>query len=340
MEHREWLAQLEEIDEEALEPELGICDAHHHLWDRAGHLERYLFDELREDVESGHRILSTVFVDCMAMYRADGPEAMRPVGETEFAAGIAAQSASGLYGSLRAAAGIVSHADLRLGDGVRAVLEAHLRASPDHFRGIRHASGWDASPEIGNSHTSPPAGLLADATFRKGFAHLGKLGLSFDAWLYHPQIPELVDLARAFPETVIILDHFGGPLGIGPYAGRREEVHADWRGNIEALAACPNVCVKIGGLQMPLNGFGWHERPRPPGSEELAGAIRPYTLATIDAFGPERCMFESNFPVDKISCSYRVLWNAFKRVVQAFTDDEKRMLFHDTAVRVYRLDGC
>ncbi len=339
MEHREWLAQVDEVDEEALEPEIEICDAHHHLWERKRPRDRYLFDELREDVETGHRVVSTVYVDCVAMYRADGPEPMRPVGETEFAAGIAAQSASGLYGSLRAAAGIVGHADLSLGDAVCVVLEAHLRASPGHFRGIRHASGWDASPEIANSHTAPPSGLLGEGTFREGFAHLGKLGLSFDAWLYHPQIPELVDLARAFPETPVVLDHFGGPLGIGPYAGRRDEVFSDWRGSMEALAACPNVSVKIGGLQMPLNGFGWHERPRPPGSEELAEAIRPYTLATIEAFGPERCMFESNFPVDKISCSYRVLWNAFKRVVRGFSGDEKRMLFHDTAARFYRLAG-
>jgi predicted TIM-barrel fold metal-dependent hydrolase len=329
---REWLAQARE---EILEPALPICDPHHHLWDHPGN--RYLLDELLEDLGSGHNVVSTVFVECAAMYRADGPEEMRCVGETEFVQGVAAMSASGRYGGIRAASGIVSLANLSLGSRVKAVLEAHLAASPNRFRGIRHAAGWHASPDIRNSHTNPSKGLLGDKGFREGFAELAPLGLSFDAWLYHPQIPELTDLARAFPGTTIILDHFGGPLGIGPYEGRADEVFADWRKAVDDLARCPNVVVKLGGINMAVNGFGWHKRALPPTSEELAAATQRYYLHTIEKFGVQRCMFESNFPVDKISCSYAVLWNSFKRIAGRFGSAERAALFHDTAARVYRL---
>jgi len=320
--------------EEILEPERPICDPHHHLWDHPG--RRYLIDELLADTGSGHNVVATVFVECMSMYRASGPPEMRPVGETEFVNGVAAMSASGGFGATRVASGIVSFADLALGDRVGAVLDRHLAASP-RFRGIRHAAGWDASDQIRNSHTNPPPGLYADPRFRRGFAELAPRGLSFDAWLYHPQLPELTDLAKAFPDTTIILDHFGGPLGIGPYAGRRAEVFAAWKGAIRALADCPNVVVKLGGLVMPLNGFGFHKREQPIGSVELAEATRDWYLHTIECFGVERCMFESNFPVDKVSVSYRVLWNSFKRITAGFSVAERSALFHDTAVRVYRL---
>ncbi len=331
----EWLAQ---VAEEALEPDLPICDAHHHLWDHPA--SRYLLDELLADTGSGHTVVSTVFVECGSMYRADGPDDLKPVGETEFVQGIAAMSASGGYGPTRAAAGIVSHANLMLGDRARPVLEAHMAAGPNRFRGVRHSAAWDASSDIRVSHSRPPQEMLLDATFRAGFRHLGELGLTFDAWLYHRQIPELTDLARACPNVTIILDHFGGPLGIGPYAGRADEVFAEWRPAIDDLATCPNVVAKLGGINMPVNGFGWHKRDRPPGSEELAAATRRYYLHTIERFGVERCMFESNYPVDKASCSYTVLWNAFKRIVADFTPTEKAALFHDTAARVYRLTGA
>jgi L-fuconolactonase len=320
--------------EEILEPERPICDPHHHLWDHPG--RRYLIDELLADTDSGHHVVATVFVECMSMYRASGPQEMRPVGETEFVNGVAAMSASGGFGSTRVAAGIVSFADLALGERIGAVLDAHLAASP-RFRGIRHAAGWDASDQVRNSHTNPPPGLYADPHFRWGFAELAPRGLRFDAWLYHPQLPELTELAKAFPDTTIILDHFGGPLGIGPYAGRRAEVFAVWKAAIRALADCPNVVVKLGGLVMPLNGFGFHKREQPIGSVELAEATRDWYLHTIECFGVERCMFESNFPVDKVSVSYRVLWNSFKRITAGFSVAERSALFHDTAVRVYRL---
>lgn len=327
-----WLSLTEET---ALEPELPIVDPHHHLWDRPQH--RYLLDELLVDTGSGHNVVATVFVECMAMYRAAGPERLRPVGETEFVNGIAAQSASGQYGETAACAGIVGFADLTLGAAVEEVLAKHASVAPDRFRGIRHAAGWDKSDEIRNSHTNPTQGLFADARFREGFARLAEFDMTFEAWLYHPQLADVADLARAFPETTIILNHFGGPLGIGPYADKRAEISPEWQRDIAAAAECPNVVAKLGGINMPLNGFGWHRREKPPGSEELAAATRDYYLHTIDRFGPDRCMFESNFPVDKQSCSYTVLWNAFKRIAEGFSAAEKAALFHDTAARVYRL---
>ena len=327
-----WLAQ---VTEEILEPALPICDPHHHLWDHPG--RRYLLDELLADTGSGHNVVATVFVECMSMYRASGPAALRPVGETEFVNGVAAMSASGGFGPTRVAAGIVSFADLAQGERVGGVLDAHMAASP-RFRGVRHAAGWDASDKIRNSHTNPPPGLLADPAFRRGFAELGRRGLSFDAWLYHPQIGELIDLARAFPGTPIVLDHFGGPLGIGPYEGRRKEIFAAWKGTFRELSGCANVVAKLGGLVMPLNNFGFHRGERPATSAELVEATRDWYLHAIDCFGPARCMFESNFPVDKQSCSYAVLWNSFKRIAAGFSAADKAALFHDTAARFYRLD--
>lgn len=328
-------ARLAKVIEEPLESALPIIDPHHHLWDHPG--SRYLLDEILHDTSSGHRVIATVFVECMSMYRADGDSAMKPVGETEFANGIAAQSASGGYGDTRIAAGIVSFADLSLGAAVEPVLRAHLAAAPARFRGIRHAGGFDASPEIRDSHTNPPAGLYKLPRFREGFGQLAKLGLVFDAWQYHPQLPEVTDLARAFPGTKIILDHFGGPLGLGPYEGRRREVFDQWKKDLTELARCPNVVVKLGGINMPVNGFGWHKRPLPPTSDELVTATRDYYLHTIDRFGPSRCMFESNFPVDRVSCSYQVLWNAFKKIAAGFSADDKAWMFHRTAAETYRI---
>ena len=326
-----WLART---TEEAIEPDLLICDPHHHLWDYAE--SRYLVDELMEDVGGGHYVTETVFVECMQMYRTDGPQELRPLGETEFVERVTGAS-EGRAGDIRVAAGIVGFADLTLGSAVQRVIEAHLKES-DRFRGLRYASAWDASEQIRNAHTNPTKDLLQNPAFRAGFSCLSKFSLSFDAWVYHPQIPELADLARAFPEVTIVLDHIGGPLGIGPYAGKREEVFALWRKNITELAQCANVVVKLGGLTMTMSGFGWHKRDAPPGSIELAEAMGPYYQACIECFGVERCMFESNFPVDRASCSYTIQWNAFKRLTQGYSPAERSALFHDTAARVYRLD--
>ena len=327
----DWLSLT---NEEAIDPDLPICDPHHHFWDRPDF--RYMLDELLVDIGGGHNITETVFVECSAMYRKDGPEKMRPVGETEFVQGIAAQSASGMYGDTNVAAGIVGYADLRHGDEVTEVLEAHIAASRDRFRGVRNASSWDASPEIGG-YMNPPEGLLGDAGFRTGLAALQKLGLSFDAQVYHPQLNELVDLARSFPDVTIILNHTGVPLGIGPYVGRDDEVAQVWRSGITELAGCENVVMKLGGVGMPLGGHRWNERSAPPSSQELADGISSYYNFAIETLGPHRCMFESNFPVDNQSTSYTVLWNAFKLLSKNLSPIERSSLFRDTAVRAYRL---
>ena len=331
---------LDLAQEETLQPDLPICDPHHHLWyhrDPAdGYQNPYLLEDLLADTGSGHNVVATVFIECRAMYRADGPPAMRPVGETEFVNGIAAMAASGRFGPSRIA-GIIGFADLTLSEAVRAVLEAHIAAGGGRFRGIRHSAGWDANDEIHNSPTSPSPGLMLDAEYRRGFAELAPLGLSFEGWLYHSQLSDLIDLAQAFPDTTIILNHFGGPLGLGSHAGHRQEIFEHWRRDIDALAACPNVFAKLGGINMRINGFHWHEQDRPPTSEQLVQATGHYYRHCIERFGVGRCMFESNFPVDKVSCSYNVLWNAFKRIAAGCSAAEKASLFHDTAVRAYRL---
>ncbi len=330
---------LDRVQEKALEPDLPICDPHHHLWgERPGAVQdRYLLDEILEDISGGHNIVSTVFIECGAMFKADGPEAFRPVGETEFVNGIAAMSASGNYGACRVAAGIIGTVDLKLGDVSGDVLDAHIAAGGGRFRGIRLGAFWHESSEVDNHRTNPPKGLLLRDDFRSGFKHLGSRNLTFEAWCCHTQIDEVTDLARAFPDTTIVLDHFGGPIGVGPYAGKSDEVFADWKTRIDELAKCSNVVAKLGGLNMEVNGYGWHDYAKPPTSAELNEATRRYFEYTIERFGVERCMFESNFPVDKVSCSYTVVWNAFKRLTEGYSASERAALFHDTATRVYSL---
>ena len=329
----DWLALHQE---EIIDPARPIVDPHHHLWDRGG--QRYLIDEMAADIASGHNIVATVYVDCRSMYRAQGPEAFRPVGEVEFANGVAAMSASGGYGRALICAGIVSHVNLLLGEQAKPVLEAGIAAGNGRFRGIRHSSAWDEDANVAGMYANRPKGLLLDSAFRKGFACLAPLGLSFDAWLFHPQIGELADLARAFPGTPIVLDHCGGPAGIGRFANRREEVFPAWRAAIREIAKCENVVVKLGGLAMCLLGYDFHLRATPPSSEELAAAWRPYVETCIEAFGPKRAMFESNFPPDKGQCSYQVIFNAFKRIAASCGEDEKTALFSGTAMDFYRLE--
>ena len=318
--------------EVALEPGLPICDAHHHLWERAPN--RYLLEDFLNDLGAGHNIVCTVAVECGYGYRKHGPDSLKPVGETEFLDSIAERVAAGPYSRTRIAAAIVGFADLSLGDRVAAVLEAHMAASPRRFRGIRHSSTWDASGAL-RKEAGP--GLLGDGQFRRGFAWLKKLGLSFDAWLYHPQLNEVVELARAFPDVTIVLNHIGAPLGVGPYAGKKNEVFQAWSGGIAAVARCSNVNVKLGGFGSARSGHDWHERTVKPSSEELSGILKPYFEWCIEKFGPDRCMFESNFPVEKVANSYRVIWNAFKKLTQKYASTERAALFHDTAYRVYHL---
>jgi L-fuconolactonase len=329
----EWLASY---SEDILEPELPIIDPHHHLVDRPPH-GTYLLPELLADLASGHNVEATVYVEWQSMYRADGPAEMRPVGEVEFANGVAAMSASGSYGKTRACAGIVGHGDLTLGSGLAKVLDAMSAAAGGRLRGVRFITCADPDHNQWAIPVTRPAGLLADKKVREGFAQLAPLGLSFDTWVYHPQLAEVVDLARAFPDTQICVDHVGGPIGFGRFQGRRDAVFAEWSRRIEELAACPNVHVKLGGMGMKMFGFGFHEAARPPGSEQLAAAWRPYVETCIEAFGTRRAMFESNFPVDKASYAYGVYWNACKRLAKGMSPSEKADLFHDTASRFYRL---
>lgn len=327
----EWLALAE--PEPVLLPDLPIIDPHHHLWDRGGH--RYLRADLLADLTDGHRIDKTVFVECRAFYDTDLPEPMQPVGETR---AIAAQAGAAEIDGRRIepCAGIVARADLTLGSALAAVLDAHEAAAEGRLRGIRYSVAWDASPEIHAAYPTEP-GMLGRADVRAGLALLAERGLSFDAWLYFHQIDELTALADAMPQLSIVLDHLGGPIGIGPYADRRDAVFAQWRKAIGRLAKRANVTVKLGGLGMALAGFGFRKCPRPPGSAELAAAWRPYIETAIEAFGPARAMFESNFPVDMSSGSYPSIWNAFKRIASGMSQEERLQLFHHTAGRIYRI---
>ena len=333
----DWLAKT---SEPTLEPEIPICDSHHHFWDfRIERIpyQRYLLHELVADLNNGHNVRSPVFIEAKAMYRSDGPEEMRPLGEVEFVQGLAAASASGLYGPVRAAAAIVGHANLNLGERVEPVLEALQAASPNRLRGIRHSVTWDSHPEVENTAAHKMEGQLASVRFRTGARVLARMGLSLEGWLFSPQLPELADFARAVPELTIILNHIGGLLRVGPYANRDDEVLAMWRSGIAAVADCPNVYIKLGGIGMPRTGFDWYARTTPIGSEELAESMAPLMTYCIEQFGPDRCMFESNFPVDKVSYSYNVMYNAFKRFSKDYSPSERASMFHDTAARIYRI---
>ncbi|MEL6738545.1 MAG: amidohydrolase family protein [Pseudomonadota bacterium] len=343
------------LSEAILEPDLPIIDPHHHLWDLRAMLPmfpeprhrfietlvdaaHYTFDQFLGDVSTGHNVVATVFMECGAFYNAAYGDANKVVGEVEFVNGVAAQSASGLYGDLRLCAGIVGHADLLQGAAAGAVLDALKAAAPARFKGIRHQGAWDADPDVLGPPFHAPAELYKDAMFREGFAELGKRGLSFDAWILEPQLPDVIDLARAFPDTPICLDHCGTPLGNASYAGKLEERFDIWRANILELGACENVMVKLGGLAMhncampddgPAAGYS---------SESLAPMWKPYIETCIEAFGTNRAMFESNYPVDRWGASYPVLWNTFKRITAGASDDEKAALYAGNAKAFYALD--
>lgn len=333
----DWLALTQEP---TLEPEIAICDPHHHFWDHRLEripYQRYLLNELAADINCGHAVRSTVFIEARAMYRPDGPVEMRPVGEVEFVQGQAAAGATGLYGPCRAASSIIGYADLKLGDRVRPVLEALQAASPNRFRGVRHTVTWDSHPEVGNREGE---GVLATAEYRAGARVLAGMGLSLDTGVCFPQLPELAAFARALPDLTIILNHLGGLNRVGPYGNRDGEVLATWQRGISAVAQCPNVNLKLGGIGMPRLGFDWYNRDKPIGSEELAQSMAPLMTYCIEQFGANRCMFESNFPVDKVSFSHHILFNAFKRFSKSYSSAERAALFHDTAARAYRISDA
>lgn len=314
--------------EDIIEPDLPIIDPHHHLWVRDGNV--YLLAELLNDVRSGHNIVATVFEECHSMYRSSGPRQAASIGETEFVAGIAAMAESGTFGAAKLCARIVGNVDLMLGGNARGLLERHLVAGGGRFAGIRHSTAWHAQIH----RVAPVPGMLANATFRQGFAQLAALNLIFDAWVYHTQINEVADLADAFSCTRIVLNHVGSPILGGPFAGKRDEVFADWRASMRELARRPNVTVKLGALPIRLPGDGV-SRDLPPSSHEIAQAWGPWLSTCIELFGTSRCMFESNFPVQKRWSSFAVTWNGFKRIAAGASADEKRDLFAGTAARIY-----
>lgn len=328
-----WLAMVQEA---ILDPDRQIVDAHHHLW--GAPRSTYLLNEFAADFNAGHNVVATIFADCSERYHISGPEAYRSVGETEFAVEVAHAAIGGQYGSTDVNAGIISRADLGEGDSVRGVLEAHIEAGKGRFKGIRFSSAWDPSPDIRSTARTPPERLLYDPKVREGAAHMGSLGLVLDLWVYHHQLRDVADFAAALPDVSMVLNHVGGPLGIGPYAGKTGEVFALWEEGLRVVAEQPNVAIKVGGLGMKLFGFGFENGATPPSSEILAATWRPYVETSIDAFGPSRAMFESNFPVDQVSCSYTVLWNAYKRLAGPLSEDEKEQMFSLAASRIYDLD--
>jgi len=321
-------AWLDQVREPVIDPERPIIDPHHHLWDRPD--STYLLEDLWADTESGHNIVKTVFLECGESYRENGPEHLKPVGETEFVEGVA--SASRERGGATIA-GIVAHADLR-SPHLDEVLDAHEAAGKGLFRGIRHYP----PPEELSMPGPAPEGLYQDKDFRKGLTRLGERGFTFDAWHFHHQNRAFCDVAATVPGTIMVLDHFGTPLGVGPYADKREEIFAQWKDDIAAIAKCPNVVAKLGGLAMPLNGFGWDRGDVPPSSDEFVEAQARYYHHTIDCFGADRCMFESNFPVDRRSLSYHVLWNGLKKIASRYSKAQQASMFYATAARIYRLE--
>ena len=327
----EWLAS---VVEDVVDPERPIIDPHHHLWKTPSMWGTYELTDLWADTSSGHNVEKTVFVDCHSEYRTEGPSHLKPVGETEYVAEVATESRRDA--NRATIAGIVGHANVTLGSAVEEVLVAHERAGKGLFRVIRHAGPSDDTGTLTNAGGRWPCPYDRE-DFREGVKTLGRMGYSYDTWHFFHQNQDFLALARAVPETTMILDHFGTPLGVGAYAGRKDEIFEQWKKDIQEIAECANVHAKLGGLAMPDNGFGWDKNDNPPSSDEFQEAQHPYYLHAIECFGPDRCMFESNFPVDRLSVSYQVLWNGLKKIVTDFSEDEKDHLFYGTASRVYRV---
>lgn len=332
------LPWLDKRREKIIEPDIAICDPHHHFWDKRTERDypRYQLDELLADITSGHNVRSTVFIEARSMYNANLPPDKSSIGEVEYVQGISAASASGIYGESRVAASIIGNANLNLGESVRPILES-LSSASNRFKGIRHSVTWDPHPEVENTALHKYEGQLISDKFQAGAKVLADMKMTFEAWLYFHQLPQLLEFAKSVPNLTIILNHIGGLVMDGPYENKREEVIKIWKDGIAKIAECPNVVVKLGGIGMPRTGFDWHERDNPIGSEELASSIAPYFNYCIDNFGTGRCMFESNFPVDKVSFSYQVLYNAFKRFSQGFSESERAAMFHDNAVAIYKV---
>ena len=329
----DWLAQ---VQEEIIDPQLPIIDPHHHLWNGDNQLAGsfpYLIENLNEDTFSGHNIVGTIFMECAQGYYSNGEEKYKPVGETEFVVNL--MKTSKKLPKTTNIIGIIGYADLMLGGEVKDVLDKHLLKGDGLFKGIRHAAGWDKNKEIHNSHSNPIENIYYNKSFREGAEELIKLNLTFDAWHYHHQIKDLSDFAINYPELTIIHDHFGGPLGVGPYEGKKKEIFQKWKDDISLLSESKNVFAKLGGLAMPVNGWNFHKQDKPASSDQIIDLHQEYYLHTINCFGVDRCMFESNFPVDRRSVSYHVLWNAFKKMILDYPDEDKNKLFFKNAKDVY-----
>ena len=326
----DWLALRREA---VVEPSLSIVDAHIHLWDFS--TPPFFGADLVADASSGHDVTASVFIECLMAYAQDGPQELRPVGETRFVASQALHASSARH---QVAAAIMGAADLGLGDAVRPVLEAHVQAGGGRFRGVRTRAAWDADPVAGyGAAASTPEGQLRQESFQQGVRCLGAMELTLDVWLFHPQLADVVALAKACPDVAIAVNHVGGPVGVGCYASKRDEVFANWVASIRELARYPNVYVKLGGLGISRIGFGFDAAPEPLSSDDLARAWGPYVRTCIEAFGPQRALFGSNFPVDKAVCSYTVLWNSFKKITAGYSAAERQCLFTDNARKLYRM---
>jgi L-fuconolactonase len=332
--------------EDTLEQDLPIIDPHHHLFDFPGRPAaargiptHYMFEQVLADMRGGHNVRASVIVGGEGFARVDGPQPLRLVGDTEFSNGVAAQSACGKYGPCRIGAGLVGQADLRAGSAVRTVLEAHLHAGGTRFRGIRHMTVWSDDAALAPPGEMAARDLAFHPDFRQGFAELAPLGLSFDAWCYFTQLDGIADLARRFPKTTIIMNHCAGPLGSAGYASRRAEAFDAWKRGVQMLSAFPNVYMKLGGLGMWTTGLPSVGQTPPAGSAQIAQEQRPYLETCIEAFGVNRCMFESNYPVEAGLASYHTIWNAFKRFAENYSASEKSALFSAVAAKAYRLDA-
>jgi L-fuconolactonase len=333
---------LQQVREDIVDPAQPIIDPHHHLWfmgpQFAYRTFDYLVSDLAADLGSGHHIVATVFIEARANARPDGPMHLRTVGETEWVNSVASEHAKAHPGQPVVAAGIVGRADLTLDIAlVDEQLDTHMAAAPQRFRGIRSGTTWSDDPAVIGSHAMNARHLMMDASFRRGLARLAPRGLSFESWLFHTQLPELLDLVVAFPDTRFIVNHLAAPLGAGQYASQREQVFKDWRKGITELARHPNVFMKLGGAAMHMFGLEWDKQARPPTSDQMVKDTAHLYRAAIDAFSPARCMFESNFPVDRVGCSYAVMWNSFKKIAAGYSPAERNDLFCNTAARAYRL---
>lgn len=320
-----WLALT---DESVLDPAQPILDAHHHLWDREE--SRYRTEDFIADVSRGHDVRASIYVQCRTGYRRSGPESLYPLGEVETILEWSAQAPNHPVG-------IVAFADLMQGGAVRDTLDGLLELAPNHVCGIRNTTAYHPDPAVRSNPRPAPDGLLRSKEFHRGAAEVARAGLALDVWAYQTQLHEVEALARLLPELTVVINHCGGPLGVGPFRERTPADFAAWRAGLEKLAALPNTRLKIGGFGLAVFGNDYHHQPAPPDSERLARDWAPWFGVCLEAFGPTRCMFESNFPVDKGMFSYVALWNAFKRLTQALSQNDRDQLFWKTAANTYRV---